>query len=114
MQWPLCRESLGTRRINPGNLLRGQQWAFLIQRSEQRGNTRFTLGAALNPSAQRLAVIKNQTQVSKTFPEVMNRNRMYHSRLDKGYIRALYLQCWPQTFLCKKHFSLGEEENAPE
>lgn len=41
------------------------------------------LDAALNPSAQGLAVIKKQTQVSETFPEVMNRNRTYYSRLDK-------------------------------
>ena len=104
VQLPLCRESLGTRVISPGNVLKGEQWAVLIQRSEQRRNTRFTLDAALNPSAQRLAVIKKQTQVSKTFPEVMTRNRTYHSHLDKGYIHALYLQCGPQTFPCEEFF----------
>ena len=48
--------------------------------------------AAAKPlQSQWLAVIKKQTQVSKAFPEMINRNRTNFSHLHKSYIHALPL-----------------------
>lgn len=92
MQLPLGIESPGTVGISPEVSTLWRTGALLIRRSEQRRDTRFTLDATLNPSAQGLAVIKKQTEVSKAFPEVMNRNRTNYSHLDKCYIHTLPLQ----------------------